>query len=122
MAFDLYHYFGGDVASSVTGDLQLVDGTEAGQQRILRRLLTAVDGYIWHLNYGGGLGEKIGNNADIPAIQALIQGQMNLEGCAAQDPAPVVTVTPIQGGLAVHISYVDAVTSDSQILSFDVSV
>jgi hypothetical protein len=37
---DVYHYIGGDISASNTGDLQGVTDTVRGQQRVLRRLLT----------------------------------------------------------------------------------
>ena len=84
---------GGDVASSVTGDLLPVDGTIKGQQRILRRLLTNPGDYIWHPTYGAGLGAKVGDNTDIPAITALIRAQIRLESVVSQNPPPTVRVT-----------------------------
>ena len=118
---DLYHYFGSDIASSVVGDLQLVNGTTRGQQRILRRLLTNPGDYIWHPTYGGGLGQKVGSVIDIPGIKALIRGQLNLEEVVAPTPEPQIDVTAITGGISVYIAYVDAVSKTPQTLSFDVN-
>lgn len=124
---DLFHYIGGDLSINNTGALTPVDGTVKGQQRILRRLITNPgDGvnppdYIWHPTYGAGLPRKIGSNADIPAITALIRAQIALEDCVAQDPAPQVQVTAISNGISVYVGYVDATTKSPQILSFDVN-
>jgi hypothetical protein len=118
---DLYHYFGADLAITNTGSLMPVDGTVKGQQRVLRRLLTNPGGYLWHLNYGAGLPAMVGSLTDIPAIKAVIQEQMLLESVVAQDPAPVITVAPIQSGVSVQISYVDATTKTAQVLNFNVN-
>jgi hypothetical protein len=118
---DIWHYFGGDVLSSVTGDLQPVDTTIRGQQRVLRRLLTNPGDYIWHPTYGAGLGRFIGSTATAAEIVAVIRQQMALEDAVAPDPAPVISVTPINGGLSVSIRYVDAQTKTQQTLAFDVN-
>jgi hypothetical protein len=44
---DVYHYIGGDISASNTGDLQGVTDTVRGQQRVLRRLLTNPGDYIF---------------------------------------------------------------------------
>lgn len=119
--FDVFHYIGGDVASSVTGDLLPVDGTIKGQQRILRRLLTNPGDYIWHPTYGAGLGAKVGDNTDIPAITALIRAQIRLESVVSQNPPPTVRVTAIQSGVSVYIGYTDAISKTPQTLSFDIN-
>lgn len=118
---DLYHNIGADVYPSVTGDLLRVDGTTKGQQRVLRRLLTNPGDYIWHPTYGGGLGAKVGDVTDIPAIKALIRRQLRLEDCVSQAPEPVVDVAPITGGVSVRIRYVDSISKTPQTLSFDVN-
>lgn len=118
---DLYHYIGSDLSASATGDLQPVDSTVKGQQRILRRLLTNPGTYIWHPEYGAGLPAKIGDLIDLPAIRALIRGQMLLEDAVAKTPAPVIDLQVIPEGLAAQIQYVDAVTKTPQTLSFSVT-
>lgn len=52
---DLSHQWGSDLLIGPTGDLATASGTELGQQRVLRRLLTNASDYIWHLGYGAGL-------------------------------------------------------------------
>lgn len=118
---DLYHYFGGDLNASATGDLQPVDGTTRGQQRILRRLLTNPGDYIWHPDYGAGLPSYVGAVIDTAEIQALIRGQMLLEDSVASTPEPVVTVQEIAGGMTVNIQYTDADSKTPQALSFNVT-
>lgn len=121
MLNDLFHNIGSDVLSSVTGDLLQVDGTTKGQQRVLRRLLTNPGDYIFHPTYGGGLGAKVGQTQDIPAITALIRSQLKLEAVVAQLPEPTVVVTPIDRGVSVNIRYTDADSREPQILSFNVN-
>lgn len=119
--FDINHYIGGDISTGNTGDLAKIDGTVKGQQRVLRRLLTNPGDYIWHTNYGGGLGQKVGTNATLDEIDAVIRGQMALEAAVAKNPPALITLTPINNGLAVHIQYSDAVSKTPQILSFNIN-
>jgi hypothetical protein len=118
---DLHHYFGNDLSASITGDLQTVDGTTKGQQRVLRRLLTNPGDYLFHLQYGAGLGSMVGSVTDPAKIKALIAGQILLEDCVAKVPAPVIQVTAIPNGVAVNIQYTDSATKSAQVLSFDVN-
>lgn len=132
MMNDLFHYVGGDVGVSSTGDLQPVDGTIRGQQRILRRLLTnprevqpngtiLPPDYIHHPEYGAGLPRKIGDTLDLPKIRALIRGQIFLEDAVARTPEPQIDVQSITSGLSVTIRYVDAVSKTPVALSFSVN-
>lgn len=118
---DIFHNIGVDVLSSVTGDLQPVDGTVRGQQRVLRRLLTNPGDYIWHTDYGGGLGQRVGDVSDIPAITSLIRAQLQLEEGVAQTPEPQIAVAAIQGGISVSIRYTDTDSKTPQTLSFNVN-
>lgn len=118
---DLYQYFGSDVATSSTGDLQPVADTERGQQRVLRRLLTNPGDYIFHPEYGAGLPAKVGDTADIPKIRALIRGQILLEDSVARTPEPQIIVKAIPGGVACTIRYVDARSKAPAVLSFNVN-
>jgi hypothetical protein len=130
---DVFHYFGGDIQVSSTGDLQPVDTTLRGQQRILRRLLTNpsvrnADGtveqgdYIWHPEYGAGLPKWIGRLKDEAKIKALILGQMMLEDAVAKLPEPTIELQDIPDGIFVLINYVDAPTQTPQVLSFNVTI
>jgi hypothetical protein len=134
---DLFHYIGTDLSTSSIGDFQTVGGTVKGQQRVLRRLLTnpqAFDAngnpqtsgdYIFHPEYGAGLPSYVGKTMDIPKITALIRGQMLLESSVAKSPAPIISVSPINGGfnggLFVQLQYTDSVTAEPVSLSFNVS-
>jgi phage baseplate assembly protein W len=122
---DLYHYFGTDLSPSNTGDLLTVTAITRGQQRVLRRLLTNPGDYIFQPEYGAGLAQWIGANADLAAMRALIRAQMLLEPSVAVQPEPDVSVLPIAnqagGGFAVAISYTDAPSGEPVVLSFNVS-
>ena len=117
---DLYHYIGGDLESTSTGDLLTSEGTIRGQQRVLRRLLTNPGDYIFHTDYGAGLPRRVGDVVDVPKITALIRGQMLLEEAVAKSPAPTINVTKIDRGIAVQIQYTDQPTGQTVSLSFSV--
>lgn len=118
---DLYHFIGADLNISSTGDLQPVETSMRGQQRILRRLLTNPGDYIFHPEYGAGLPGRVGQIVDIPKIRALIRGQIMLEEAVSKTHEPVIEVQQILGGISVSIRYNDAKTNAVQTLSFDVS-
>ena len=118
---DLAHFIGDDLSVSATGDIQQVDGLSQTSQRVLRRLLTNQGDYIWHPNYGAGLGRRVGTLLDIPGITGLIRSQILLEANVARSPAPVIVVTPLVGGLAVRIKYYDGATGLLATLNFDVN-
>ena len=119
---DLYHFIGDDLSVSATGDVLQVEGLNQTSQRILRRLLTNPGDYIWHPNYGAGLGKKIGTLLDIPKITGLIRSQIFLEANVARTPAPVIAVSELQGGLAVRIQYYDGSTGLLATLAFNVNI
>lgn len=130
---DLYHYWSGDLSASASGDLLGVDGTELGQQRVLRRLLTNPLGsgqngapdlpgdYLFHLDYGAGLPRQVGEVVDVSKIRARIRGQILRESAVARSPAPQIDVVPITGGVSISIRYNDAKTKKPVYLAFDVN-
>ena len=112
---DLYHQFGGDLALTASGDLALVDGPDAAQQRVLRRLLTNPRDYVWQQSYGAGLARYIGQPASQQRITATILRQMLQEAGVSQDPAPTVSVdVQPTGVVTATINYTDAVTGQPQ--------
>lgn len=118
---DLYHFAGGDLNSSSTGDLRTASGSDRTKQRILRRLLTNSGDYLFHPEYGAGLGKKIGEAVRSGEWKSLISGQMLLEDAVAPHPPPVVNLTLIEGGVSVSIAYSDALTGMPETLNFDVT-
>lgn len=124
MINDIYHFWGGDLQPSVTGDLLTVSATTRGQQRVLRRLLTNPGDYIFQPGYGAGLPAWVGMPMDVGKITALIRSQILLEDSVAKAPSPVITVRQAPNdatGLAVSISYNDAATNTATVLSFNVT-
>lgn len=130
---DLWHFWGGDLAVSASGDLLVTDQTTTGEQRVLRRLLTnpqlvdasgstqASADYIFHPTYGAGLPRQVGSPVNIPATKANIVGQMSQEQAVSQFPLPVIQVNPIQDGINAFIQYNDAASQTPVVLNFDVT-
>lgn len=121
---DIYHYWGNDIVTSPTGDLQVVDGITKGQQRILRRLLTNPGDYIYHPSYGAGLARFIGQALTVSKyseIKGLITSNLYLEACVSRNPAPVVTLSANENVLFCTIKYTDSGTLLPQVLSFQVT-
>ena len=118
---DIDHLWGNDLAVGPTGDLALIDGDDLTTQHIIRRLMTAVRGYIWHLDYGAGLPQRIGDTLDENVIRGIITTQIRLEGTVARTPAPTIKIDLIPNGIAVSIQYTSAITGEQIFLSFDVN-
>jgi hypothetical protein len=106
---DLFHYWGNDLQQGPTGDIAPAFRADRTSQRIIRRLLTNPGGgeYPWQPEYGAGLPAKIGAPLDLGYLRALIIGQVALEPSVARNPAPQVTLTPIQGGVSIAVVYYD---------------
>lgn len=122
MGVDLNHYIGDDLVISNTGDLALASDSLVGQQRLLRRLLTAVRDYIWHPEYGAGLPGEIGKLYDAPRLTGLVRAQMYKEPIVSTDPGqpPAITFTEILNGVHVRIRYTDSATRQVAALNFTV--
>ena len=109
----------------VTGDISVASGALLGQQRVLRRLLTNPGEYIWQLDYGAGLARFIGEPVNPSQIRAVIRSQIFKEAAVSRQPEPIIDVQLAPGGASgtvyVHIRYVDAENSQTQVLSFAVS-
>ena len=126
---DLYADWKQDLQFAAGGDLLLIDNQpqpgiapDLSRQRILRRLLTPVRGYIWNLSYGAGIPQRIGSPEQAGVIQALVRANIALEASVATFPAPKVTVTEKSGGLfLISIIYTDAVLGVQMTLVFDTS-
>ena len=118
---DLWHQFGSDLMVGATGDLSAVSGSLAGQQRVLRRLLTNPGDYIWQPTYGAGLGKFVGSPVSAAQIQAVVRSQIFKEAAVARSPEPVVDVAAnASGAVSITIRYADAASGTTQILSFSV--
>ncbi len=121
---DVSHQWGGDLSVGPTGDIAIASGVELGQQRVLRRLLTNVNDYIWQVTYGAGLAAFIGQPGSATRTSALIRSQIFKEAAVARTPEPLIDVQVAPGGASgtvyVHIRYADALTGQTQTLSFSV--
>ena len=105
-----------DFQADSTGDLLTVDGDDEVRQRLERRLFTAVQGYVWHPDYGAGLPQKIGSVLSVADIKSVCAAQLALEASVAPNPPAQLTVSasPNEPGLiTIGIQYWDAVTGVS---------
>lgn len=105
-----------DFQPDATGDLMMVDGDAEVRQRLERRLFTAVQGYVWHPDYGAGLPQKIGSVLSVEDIRSVVASQLALEASVAAFPPAVLTVqqSPNQRDLiTIGIQYFDATTGVS---------
>jgi hypothetical protein len=105
-----------DFVPDSTGDLLVVDGDDEVRQRLERRLFTAVQGYVWHPDYGAGLPQKIGSVLSVADIKSVCAAQLALEASVAPNPPAQLTVSasPNEPGLiTIGIQYWDAVTGVS---------
>lgn len=108
VTYDLNSNYGQDIVIKAGNDLDTVSDVVKSQQRVQRRLLTNPGAYIFHADYGAGLGRFIGKaltNDLYNEIQSLILSQIFLEDSVAQNPVPVITLQTIQTGLLVQIAY-----------------
>ena len=118
---DAWLEWNSDFQVSASGGLLLATGDDLARQRIIRRLCTAVQGYVWHPDYGAGLPQRIGGPGVVTTIQAIVSAQIALESAVARNPAPVVTVTQDannRGAFTVSINYTSAANGEPVTLSF----
>jgi hypothetical protein len=109
-----------DFEPDATGDLLVIDGDVEVRQRLERRLFTAVQGYVWHPDYGAGLPQKIGSALSVSEIRSIVSSQLALEASVAPSPPAQLTVSGQTGGLvSIAIQYWDAVTGVS--VSFSIT-
>lgn len=122
---DIFHVWDSDLTTSATGDLAIVFGSNLGQQRVLRRLLTNPGDYIWHMDYGAGLAGFVGSLANETQIMATIRSQIFQEAAVSQIPEPIIDVQISPAGalstVYVNIQYADSLTDETQMLTFSVS-
>jgi hypothetical protein len=118
---DVFHQFGSDLVISANGDLLTADSVQLSEQRVLRRLLTNPQDYIWQPNYGAGLPRKIGDPFDVATIEAIVSGQMCLEESVVRSPPPDVEVASFPNGMFVDIAYTEADSGLPAVLNFPVT-
>lgn len=120
---DLFNNIGTDLSVSSTGDLLLASGLQLSEQRVLRRLLTAINGYIWDTTFGASLPSFVGQpgtSTNVSQLTSLITSQIFLEDTVAKYPAPVISLQPIQQGLFCQITYTYIPTNQPIVLTFTV--
>lgn len=108
--FDIFHEWGCDLRVGSSGDLALAIGSDAVSQRVVRRLLTNPRGYIWNLDYGGGLAQFVGTPAASSNVEAVVNVQLAMESAIPQDIAPRVSVSVVNaadGYVVADIIYAD---------------
>jgi hypothetical protein len=118
---DLSSVWQQDLSFSLTSDVLLASGSQVGQQRVLRRLLTNPGDYFAHPTYGAGLPTKVGSLATAAELQAIVLSQMLQEQAVSQDPPPTVSVTTILNGVSILVTYTDSVTAEPVTLGFDIN-
>ena len=116
---DAQHWFGEDLSVSPTGDIALVDGIDLGNERIVRRLMTNLGAYIWHIDYGASVPKRVGDTLDLTLIESVIRSQIYLEDAVSKDHDIGIKVEPILNGVFVEIQYVDALSGQQASLQFD---
>lgn len=119
---DIQHTYGADLTLSATGDIALSDGTQLGQERVLRRLLTNPGAYIWQLTYGAGLARFVGKVANGARIKAVAKSQMFREAAVSRTPGPSIDVAVQPSGVVtLDIKYQDAATKKPAALTINVN-
>ncbi len=120
---DVSHEWGGDLSVGSSGDLALVTGSDAIDQRVCRRLLTNPGDYLWSLEYGGGLGQFVGLPTNSADIEAVIINQLMLEAAVPATPVPRVTTTvtdATNGNVVATIIYADPESQRSVALNITI--
>lgn len=119
---DLNHIYGQDLKLSATGGLSLAKGTEQGQQKVLRRLLSNPGDDMHALEYGAGLPAFVGSPASADRMRAVVLKQMRLEKYVDQSVGPVVSVekNAVTGVANILVQYVDSQTAQTSQLNVPV--
>lgn len=102
-----------DFQLDANGDLLVVEGDDEVRQRLERRLFTAVQGYVWHPEYGAGLPQKIGDPWSLSKINSVVLAQLYLEASVASYPSAQLTVMQDRNqpdNIGIAIQYWDAVS------------
>jgi phage baseplate assembly protein W len=82
--------WGGDLSVGSGGDIAVAPVQIEIQQRLIRRLLTNPGDYIWHTEYGAGLGTFVGEPCSPGLIESTILNQLQHEALIAMNPSPTV--------------------------------
>ena len=115
--------WGADLTVGASGDISVASVQAEVQQRLVRRLLTNPGDYVWHTEYGAGLGSYVGERYSPGFIEGAVLNQLQLEGLVAATPAPLVETSLSPTGplstisVAVRYRVAGASASDSVILN-----
>jgi hypothetical protein len=115
--------WGADLSVGPNGDINVSPVQANVQQRVVRRLLTNPGDYIWHTNYGAGLGGYVGQPYSPSYIEGAILNQLQLESLVAGTPAPTVQINQSSTGpfstISVNVQYQVAGTSTGNSVVLD---
>lgn len=120
---DIEHVYGSDFTLTDTNDLAVVQDVDASNERIIRRLLTAVGDYFWEEGYGCGVSAYIGKaltTSIYKELSGVIKSQILQEDSVAKNPTPVITFTNTTEGLQCNISYKSVLNQQLVNLSFQI--
>ncbi len=122
---DLSHYWGSDLTLAANGDLLVATDTTEVNQRILRALMTSPGDYLFHMQYGVGVGQYVGKAltaTDYAKIRAAVRSVVVRDPEVAQTPTPQINFrVNAQGYVLVSISYTYKPSGQLQTLTFTVS-
>jgi hypothetical protein len=121
LAHDAAHWHGEDLAASVTGDLAIVNRSERGRQRVIRRLLTNPRDVLHHPTYGAGVRRYVGSTAPPRMLALLVRAEVGRDAAVARFPAPDADAITITDGVSVTLTYTDAVEGVAVNAGFDLS-
>ena len=115
---DISHLYGNDLSLSITGDILLSTGTQLGQEKVLRDLLTNPGDDMNHLDRGAGVSSNIFEPVDLQRIQTVIMGQMRKETYVDQSQPITVVASILHDNTTVNaqITYVDYETGVTSVL------
>jgi len=111
-----------DLSLGPSGDISVVRVHACAQQRIIRRLLTNPGDYIWHVDYGAGLGSYVGDPYPRSSIKSLVLNQLTLESLVMMTPSIKIQTNqsssdpPSTISITVQYQVVGAPTANSVVL------
>jgi hypothetical protein len=90
--------WGGDLSVGPGGDIAVAPVQTEIQQRLVRRLLTNAGDYIWHTDYGAGLGDYVGETYSSNLIEGTISSQLQYESLISVSPPPSIQISQSSAG------------------------
>lgn len=121
---EISQVFGFDLQVDQKGGLALVDGIEETNQRVIRRLLSPENSYIWHIGYGAGIPEDVGkpmSEALLRKIKSVITTNIMKEETVSKTFSPVIRFGIIPNGINCTIEYKSAIDDQKYVLNFTVN-